>query len=399
MRVAVVGGGIQGSCVAMELSRQGVAVDLIEANPSLMQEASRNNEGKIHLGFVYANDRSLHTARLMARAAGEFAPLMRRWLGPTFDELATSTPFIYAVHEDSLLTSEELQVMYRAISKLIQETISSDDYFGIEDAHSVERLMASEHEYGPAIDAAFATREIAIDPRLAADLIVKVISDNEGISVKTDTTVTSVRADRRVIEVQSPEGQTEILGPYDHIINCSWRSRLDLDTKAGLIAEPPWTFRMKYSLWSPRTHPPLPSTTVVLGSFGDITDYGPGGHYLNWYSSGRLGWTNNLVPPPWPSRPDSELGAQVASGTISNLASVVPRIEDLRSELLDDSDVRGGVIFSRGDTDVDDPDSMFHRRSNVGVRSTGNYHSIDTGKYTSAPLFAVEVASRVLSSR
>ena len=61
-----------------------------------MDAASRHNEGKIHLGFVYANDPTFRTAELMFRGAGQFAPLMRRWLGTAFDDIPVSTPFNYA---------------------------------------------------------------------------------------------------------------------------------------------------------------------------------------------------------------------------------------------------------------------------------------------------------------
>ena len=35
----------------------------------------------------------------------------------------------------------------------------------------------------------------------------------------------------------------------------------------------------------------------------------------------------------------------------------------------------------------------------MGVTSKGVYHSVDTGKYTTAPLFAVDVADRVVSAK
>ena len=63
MRVAVLGGGLQGACVALELSRHGVKVDLYEKSDQCLSQASAHNEGKMHLGYVYANDRSLRTAR------------------------------------------------------------------------------------------------------------------------------------------------------------------------------------------------------------------------------------------------------------------------------------------------------------------------------------------------
>ena len=46
MKVAVIEGCIQATGVAMELALRGIDVALIEASPSLMDGASRHNEGK-----------------------------------------------------------------------------------------------------------------------------------------------------------------------------------------------------------------------------------------------------------------------------------------------------------------------------------------------------------------
>jgi hypothetical protein len=52
--------------------------------------------------------------------------------------------------------------------------------------------------------------------------------------------------------------------------------------------------------------------------------------------------------------------------------------------------VDAGVIFSWGEShiDVDDPGSELHQRHAIGVHAHDGYFSIDTGKFTCAPLFA-----------
>ena len=55
-----------------------------------MTGASRNNEGKIHLGILFALDTTLRTQRTMLRGALTFAPLLDQWLGPQpWDEWRT----------------------------------------------------------------------------------------------------------------------------------------------------------------------------------------------------------------------------------------------------------------------------------------------------------------------
>jgi hypothetical protein len=61
-------------------------------------------------------------------------------------------------------------------------------------------------------------------------------------------------------------------------------------------------------------------------------------------------------------------------------------------------DVLGGFISAWGHSGIDDPQSMLHRRYDVGCQQFGNYFSIDTGKYTLAPSIAVDTARRMSQS-
>jgi 2-polyprenyl-6-methoxyphenol hydroxylase-like FAD-dependent oxidoreductase len=74
MRVGVLGGGLQGCCVALSLAQRGIDVTLFDRNDKLLSRAAVANEGKIHLGYMYANDPSYSTARMMMRGALAFAP-------------------------------------------------------------------------------------------------------------------------------------------------------------------------------------------------------------------------------------------------------------------------------------------------------------------------------------
>jgi len=53
--VAILGAGIMGSSTALFLARRGAAVTLFDAAPAPFSCASRWNEGKIHLGFLYSS--------------------------------------------------------------------------------------------------------------------------------------------------------------------------------------------------------------------------------------------------------------------------------------------------------------------------------------------------------
>src|SRR3954463_1718816 len=167
LRVAVIGGGIQGIGIALELSMRGASVDLFEKRDACLTQASVQNEGKIHLGFVYAKDRTLATARLMAEGALQFESILRRWFDGRAPTFPISSPFCYLVHRDSLVSVDELASYYAAVTNIVREVAvrPGASYFGLDACAAVERLprdksvFASDH-----VDAVFQTPEIALDP-------------------------------------------------------------------------------------------------------------------------------------------------------------------------------------------------------------------------------------------
>lgn len=61
-RVAVLGAGIMGCSVAIQLARRGFDVTVFDRETAPMAAASRWNEGKIHLGYIYGADPTRHRA-------------------------------------------------------------------------------------------------------------------------------------------------------------------------------------------------------------------------------------------------------------------------------------------------------------------------------------------------
>jgi glycine/D-amino acid oxidase-like deaminating enzyme len=77
----VLGGGLQGCCAALALAERATTVTLFDKNDALLRRAAVANEGKIHLGYMYAGDPTLATAKTMMTGALSFAPLLERHLG------------------------------------------------------------------------------------------------------------------------------------------------------------------------------------------------------------------------------------------------------------------------------------------------------------------------------
>src|SRR4029453_6941065 len=120
MRIAILGGGGVGVCAALELAHCGHSVDIYEQDSKPIMRASFVNEGKIHQGFLYANDPSRRTARLMALGALSFRVCLSRWLDVAAHPFDVSTPFVYAVHKDTMIDVEHLQHHYAACCKIFE---------------------------------------------------------------------------------------------------------------------------------------------------------------------------------------------------------------------------------------------------------------------------------------
>lgn len=398
-RVAVLGAGLQGACVAFALAERGMNVDLYDREPDPVTQASARNEGKIHLGYVYANDATLATARLMAEGAWSFAPLLRRWIGPAFDDVPLSSPFLYAVHRTSLLRPDAVQAHLSATHALMANLAAPGrDYLGRGTLEAPVRLSAIEpHLSADTIAAAFRTPELAIDPESLAQAVRARLRADPAIRLVLRATVTSVdRTDAGGVVHFVVDGQANEEG-YEHVVNALWDSRLAIDATAGITPDRDWLFRVKHyvRLKAAPAAAVVPSVTVVLGPYGDTVAYDNGELYLSWYPSGLNEVSRALRLPDWPHTLAVEEADRRRQDIWGHLADIAPALSRLTSAEVQAGEVRGGVIFAWGRTDIDDPTSGLHERFAIGPRSWGRYHSIDTGKLTTAPLFAERLARRI----
>jgi glycine/D-amino acid oxidase-like deaminating enzyme len=402
MHVAVLGGGLQGCCVALALADRGLNVTLIDRNATLLSRTAVANEGKIHLGYMYAADPTFSTARMMIQGALAFAPFMSRYLGVPLGQMPVSVPAIYAVHRDSQHGADHIAAYLTATHRLIEEASSARpaDYFGLDLRHAPRRrsegeLAASfcpEHTL-----AAFDTVEVAIDPQALARAVRARIADDRRIEVRLDTDVLAAEAADDGIMVLCRNGEDRSRERFDHAVNALWDGRIALDATMGHRPQRPWLHRLKYGV-SFRIPPGArrpPSATFVSGPFGEVVSYGDGLTYLTWYSQCLREITDADSPPHWETYPADPLKSEIAGGTIGALAEVVPSLRALcRSDLVD-IQVKGGAIVAWGSTDIHDSWSELHRRFEIGITSVGRYHSVDPGKLTMAPFFGEACAGRI----
>jgi glycine/D-amino acid oxidase-like deaminating enzyme len=401
MRVAVLGAGLQGACVALELASHGVSVDLYDKNDRCVAQASAQNEGKIHLGYVYANDRTLRTARTMVKGAVAFSPLMRRWLGTAIDAVPVSTPFCYVVHAESLLGVEDVERHLRNAHEIALEESRGTvpEYFGSD--YCVPPVRIGDAEADALFDrrffkAAYRTPEIAVDPEALATAVRTRLAADPKITCVLKARVHGVRQSGAGLTITVDVAGQRVRERYDHVVNALAEGRLAIDKTLGIEPDRPWLYRVKHFV---RVRAPglarVPSTTIALGPFGDIAAYGDGNFYLSWYPAGMRGMSSDLSPPAWPLVLDEPAASEVRRAIVAGLARIVPALAGLSRDAVESGSVGGGVIFAWGRTDIHDPASGLHERHAIGPVSRGRYHTIDTGKLTMAPLFGKAVADRI----
>jgi glycine/D-amino acid oxidase-like deaminating enzyme len=401
--VAVLGAGIQGSCIALELARRGFDVALLEQDERALNRTSLRNEGKIHLGLVYANDTTLATARLQLEGALCFRALLAKWIGPAADQLRCSTPFNYLVAKDSFLGAKELTGHYAKVESICSELLTENhelDYLGSRPARLIWPLSPRQleaHFSADRVAAGFGTAERSIDTDHLATLLRASISATPNLTFLPSRTVERVKRSNGILLVEGscPEGSWRLTA--DQVVNATWESRLAIDRTMGLEHPMGWLYRLKYRVIArlPEKLRDAPSVTMVIGRYGDVVIRSDGTAYLSWYPAALRGWTHDIKPPAAWDAPcrgivDDAQAGEIAKAVLEAIDAWFPGIGQAEPILVD-----AGAIVAHGHTDVDNPSSGLHGRAMVGVVSQDGYHSVDAGKLTTAPMFAMAAADAV----
>ena len=406
MLVAVLGAGIQGACVALELALNGVQVHLYDRGNLPLARASSHNEGKLHLGYVYANDSSLRTARMMAKGAVVFQRLMQRWVGDAIDAIPISAPFYYVVHRDSLVSEIEIDAHLRAAHAIVLEESNDDSvsYFGSDYREMPARLSTTECQATfdqRSVKAAYRTAEIGIDSEALAVLVRARLSQESKICCHLGSHIRAVNLlNGEGARVEFEADGRKHHAAYDHVVNTLWDGRLAIDHSVGIKPPRPWLYRIRHYMRLRCFDDPhlLPTTTIVLGAFGDIVAYNNGEAFLSWYPAGMKGLSSDLSPPSWPMTLEPTVSLTLRDQILKSLATIVPAVAHLSCETVESARIKAGIVFAWGSTDIPDIRSGLHERYAVGPQSYGRYHSIDTGKLTMAPYFAKMLADQILEN-
>lgn len=403
MHIGVLGGGLQGCCLALELAERGVDVTLFDKNAALISRAGAANEGKIHLGYMYANDPSFKTATMMARGALAFEPFMKRFLKNNSTVFDTSSPAAYVIHRDSQRPAEDVASYIRVAHEKIVEAANGEtaQYFGQDIMIPPRRWTRAEREAefdGDVAVDAYQTSEVAINPIALASELGNCVLNHPKIEIQLGCEVQAANDVGGSIVIAGERDGQQFRRSFDHAVNALWDGRIALDKSFGVPITRPWLFRLKYGVGIklPRDAAIPQSATFVSGPFGEVVTYPGRQIYLTWYPACLREVTKSVRPPDWPNRCEGPLRDEILTETVSQMSLFIPALRDLDPAKLPEAIVKGGAIVAVGETDIYDPNSELHNRYEIGTTSIGRYHSIDPGKLTMAPYFAKQFAENLL---
>ena len=387
-----------GSSAALLLARQrGVRVTLFDRAAAPFEGASRWNEGKIHLGYLYGGDPSLATARRLLPGGLRFRALTEQLIGCSLDGRITERGDVYLVHRRSVVDASSAGRYFAAVNELTRRHDAAHRYLVDVSTAAVEELSADElaTSYNTAeIVAGFRVPEHSVQTGWVADRFVDALTASS-IDLRLATKIVAVRrtspADPIFVETQDGSD-----GPYDAVINTLWDGRLRVDASIDLPPPASYSHRFRLALFL-RTHSPvaLPSTVVATGPFGDVKNYTGRDLYVSWYPAGLIA-EGQGVDPPSVGQITVDVRDRVSDETIRGLSAIIPELIDVQADAASVT-VAGGWVSAAGHGSLADPLSSLHRREKVGITRSGGYFTIDTGKYSIAPWLAEEVVKMVIA--
>jgi glycine/D-amino acid oxidase-like deaminating enzyme len=368
---------MQGVTAALALAERGVASCILEQGNHVLRGASYRNEGKVHLGFVYALDQSGVTARKMVEGALTFSDLIERWCGEVDWRGNSSDGFDYCVVEDGLADATTLGVHYEAVHALIEASTErlGDNYLGrsarVEPIHN----HGSHPLLAPGLSGDwFTTPERSVDPRALCHWLSAAVAENPLVEVITGARVSGVEPIESGfrLEIDAVHGKQTI--GAETVLNCSWENRLGLDRQA-LGEAPTACYRVKHQVLARgEAKRDLSPVTLVQGPYGDLVPWPNGDVYVSWYPVART-FIGDV--------PSADVGPdrEIAEATLEGLAEIIPALEGL--EVVD---FGGAWIVGEGEADIDAANSGLHSRKAAEVDRQAGWWSVNGGKLTTAPL-------------
>jgi FAD dependent oxidoreductase len=374
-----------GSSLAVLLARNGARVTLFDAAERPMSRAGRWNEGKIHLGYLYAADPTLNTARKLIAGGQLFRPIVESIIESSIEGHLTSGQELYLTHTDSVVGPSTTLGYLNAVWELNGDTS--------EKAPRPTRLTQYELakiSENPKLVAGFRVPEKSVNTSWIADRILARLTTHKAIEMKCDCVVKSAEKSVRGWSVETCDG--DFIG-FDAVVNALWEGKSAVDDASGYGSGERLSYRFRASVFMKVAHSGLNNVVITTGPFGDIKNYDDGSVYLSWYPAALLLDCRQAHAPAAPVIDGvNEIG--ICSRTIDALSEFFPVVANLPAAA-SETVVRGGWVVAHGGGLLSDPLSRLHRRDEFGVSRHDSYYSVDVGKYSVAPWLASRLAAEL----
>ncbi len=204
MKVTVIGAGLFGCSVALELDRCGHDVTLIEKSCDIMQHASQHNHSRVHAGYHYP--RSLLTAQQSLTSMASFMVHFK-------DAMLTSIPNYYAIaRHGSNVTTSEFKAFCDEAGLTVREGYPSSELLN--------------HDL---IDSCFSVDE----PMFDYITLKRIVSDRlscSNINVVTDASIIRTADGAIVINMMNQSYEVE----SDFVVNATYAGINDLNDIFGV---------------------------------------------------------------------------------------------------------------------------------------------------------------------
>jgi hypothetical protein len=245
-RVAVIGAGVFGCCVALAAAKEGYEVVLLERLSDILLGTTDNNTNRVHQGFHYPRD---------MQTATECRDNYRRFEMEFGESLLENYPNIYCIAEEKSLTSK-------------------DDFLKFCDALGLVYTMTDLNRFGVDIcgcNLGILCQETIIDASILRSNLRSRIANNKQVTLSCNTEVAAIKKNSHQYELSFlPETYTK--QSFDAVVNCSYANINTLTTQLGYdVREGQYEYTVVpiISLDMPPT-----SITVMDGPFTTLFPYG-----------------------------------------------------------------------------------------------------------------------------
>ena len=156
----------------------------------------KTQKGTIHLGYLYAGDPSLSTARKMLTGGLAFRPLVEDLVGTSIADAMTSQDDLFLVHRDFVVEADAMSRYFDAVSELIRSHPDAASYPA--DVSQARSYALSARELtavsgSPLIVAGFRVPERSIQTQWLADRFAGAVLAEPYIAFLANTRVLAAR--------------------------------------------------------------------------------------------------------------------------------------------------------------------------------------------------------------